>query len=406
MSSIKDKAIYGFNLINHQLDYFGFKPRYNNYDEYFTLNRFQSHNEAYNQLYQYAKELIEYKNNKDIKLNVIQNMSIIASRSSASLNNNNLNSKSDFLSNKMSFKSINDFDPKPRLTKDQRAALKEAIDAKKTKAFPSLWSITKEGLGVSHNPNYARNDYFNDVIKVKHPTWERTTNVDIDGDEKNDIAIWDGPGRDPNTNLKYYNGWHITKNDLARPYVDYLIKNPNKDQSYIEGYLQTRPGYKKHEPLINISKIFDAFVENIVEAFGEVSPRLKMLMTQFGFKQKLKSMINRFVILPYALVKLGYNPTDIQPIIYNDIEFKYNKKLMAMYRSKAVKKVWLEDGYNAVNNAIENVREKIVALAKEGPEAFILGVVKGNKDIRDIFYEDAVIAGTNDRTVKMEEVKN
>ena len=304
-----------------------------------------------------------------------------------------LNSKNDFLSNKMTYNSIDDFNPKPRLTKEERAQLQEALRGKKAGAFPSLYAITKQGLGVSHNPNYLRKDFFDDVIKAKHPEWERTTNIDVDGDTKNDIAIWDSAGRDAK-NLRYYNGWGISNNKLARPYVDYLIKNPDKDQSYRFGYLPQRPEHKEHKPIIDVEETFNKFVEAIDEKLGELSPKLRMIKAQFGFKQKLKSMINRFVILPYALIKLNYNPDDIKPIIYNDAKFTQNKKLMSMYRSKAVRKVWKDEGQQLVEATIQNVQEEILNLAANDPAGFIDLVIKGDKVIRDILYNDAVESAT------------
>ena len=391
--SNENKAIQGFNIINKRLIELGFKPLYNNYDEYITTNGFSSHNEALQQIKQYIKELKEYNNNNN--LNVIQDLTI--------LNNDNLNSKTDFLSNKMSnaYKSINDFNPIPRLTKDQRLAQQKEIFNKKQAAFPSLYNITKEGLSVSHNPNYLRKDYFDDVIKVKHPEWERYTDLDIDGDNESDIAIYskarnlESRRANPTTDLKYYNGWGISKNKLARPYVDYLIKNPNADQSYRFGYLPQRPEHKVHEPIIDIEETFKDFVDKIVKALGTITPRLRMIMSQFGFKQKLKSMLNRFVILPFALTKLKYNPEEFKPVLFSDAAFTSNKKLMSMYRSKKIRKVWKEQGVEVIEGSIKNVEDTILALANQDPATFVELVVKGDNKIRDIFYNDAVQQALN-----------
>ena len=115
-------------------------------------------------------------------------------------------------------------------------------------------------------------------------------------------------------------------------------------------------------------------------------------MSQFGFKQKLKSMINRFVVLPYALVKLGYNPLEFKQIIYSDQAFMNNKKLMSMYRSKAVRKVWSEEGEAVIEYTIKGVQENIIELVKANPAMFIDYVIKGDNKIRDLLYNDAVEA--------------
>ena len=67
-------------------------------------------------------------------------------------------------------------------------------------SMKNIYGITGKGFNISHNPDYLRKDYFDTVVKKKHPDWEYSREEDLVGDRVPDIVI-----RDADNNVRYFN---------------------------------------------------------------------------------------------------------------------------------------------------------------------------------------------------------
>ena len=159
-------------------------------------------------------------------------------------------------------------------------------------SFGNLYSITNQGLGVKRNNKYMRNDYFQNVILPKHNYWIRTTDRDFDGDKRNDILI-----HDPQGNIKYFNGYSLYKVPKGEyAYRDFLLNKPVRGES-MNAYREAQ------NPLKFVLNGAVNTINKWVNDKLKTMPNSKALIDgkdQFKFKDRLKSIIKRYALLPYA----------------------------------------------------------------------------------------------------------
>jgi hypothetical protein len=258
--------------------------------------------------------------------------------------------------------------------------------------FNSLFGITGQGVGVRRNNKFMRNDYYNQVILPKNPDWQRTVNRDWDNDGRNDIVI-----HDPQGNIKYFNGYSLYKVPQSHyGYQNYLINNPSRGESI-----------KSYKEVENPTKfILNQAVSTINKWVNEqlkTMPNSKALIAakdQYKFKDRLKSIIKRYALLPYAYELLGYDPEEVKTLPtqtksgkpINDIK----QAILQLYAKKGVRKAIKDGGYTALPTILNILEQGIRNGIKNNVQGFVEGVVNENiPDFAEALFDNAIGLANN-----------
>jgi hypothetical protein len=236
-------------------------------------------------------------------------------------------------------------------------------------SFGKLYSITNQGLGVKRSNKFMRNDYFQNVILPKNPDWQRTLNRDWDNDGRNDIVI-----HDPQGNIKYFNGYSlykVPKNHYS--YIDYASKNVNGS---LKAYrMDSNPTKVRIGEAVGfISKV----INEKLKAVGRAD--LIKHKNDAKFNDRLKSIIKRFLLLPYAYKRLGYDTREIED---------GNVKSLKLYAKKGIKELLKNEGANVIETIMNSLSNNIVAEIQKDVKTFVEGVVNGNSTLIQPFYDSS-----------------
>ena len=393
----EERAQQGLNMINNKLKDFGINPRYLNYKDFYISLGFKNHEQAYTFIFNNVKELVKgIQQKKEIPAEIIKNFGTIKT--------DNLNLKSDFLSNKMSNKQDlrNQLKNIYEQEKTQREAKKKQLEKNRKDLitlrhdnFPYLSNITRTGINVSRHPDYLRKDYFDEIVSKQHPKWRRYDDKDIDGDQMNDIAIYTDERNDEDLyqNLKYMNGYTLGNGLTQRDYKNYLLNNPNTTYKAFKKATRTTKPAKK--AVIDVNETFNEFVKDINAALkGKLSQQASLYKTKYNFKQNLLNMIKAFIILPYGLIKLD-KPMEkinqyLSTLVANKPSYDEFKEVSNTLKTKAFKDKWKELGGNIVLDVINNIKQSIINLINSNPNTFFTSVCNWNSAIPKIFYDKAI----------------
>ena len=415
------KAENGFNAINEALQNRNIIPRYTSYQDFYNTNKYLSHQNANKDIRRYAQDLANSINagniftSQAVKIFGISPDEISStglatqgilqptSYDVRSNNINNLNSKSDFLSNKMS-KSIQDYfydnaQPRslhwkdPNWVKSRGTAMDKIIDA------------SKLGFRPTYNSNLLRNDYFQ-YLKEKNPKiyrdWTRNAEHDLDGDGVKDIVLYD-----KDKNMRYFNGYGLNykgvKDNLEGIPIErqqWLLTSPQDEGiNAFRDYYHTLPGHqpkpeKKFEPIVN------AFIEKLGNSVKNLSKYLttpqKIKFQKSNYKGVVRSLIKKYVVLPVALFGMGkFKWEEISQIVKTVMVEASLETNQPKSNSKTLRRIWRnKDVIEAYDNETNVARVKqIVAII----ETKILKQITGNAS--DVYNFIMSIANREDETV-------
>ena len=233
------------------------------------------------------------------------------------------NSKTDFLNIKMSNDFImtgdiqHDFGSTPKINDLATWKDKDWV-AKREEQMKALRGITGQKFGITHNPKYMSEDYFNWVMKPKpaYEGWQFKMDEDLDEDGVNDAVIYD-----KDNNMRYFNGYGITDTrpgTMAQARQQYYVDPKNKGNFDNEGFLTE---YRKTHPQ-KAPKIYDyvikAFAKNLynnIKRLIQDKQTLKVF-TNMNFKGRIESLLYRYCVLPFALITKGYKPNAFEAAIF------------------------------------------------------------------------------------------
>ena len=206
-------------------------------------------------------------------------------------------------------------------------------------SMKNLYGITGTGFNISHNPDYLRKDYFDWVVKKKHPDWTYSRELDLDGDKHNDVVIKDKAG-----NVRYFNGYGLSSNKFSLEKQDYMTDPETEDYDYkafLNKYHEKHPPKpKKSATYADVTKAFIKWLQRkIKEAVGD-SKQLKMLFKNSNLAGRVESLVNRFIVLPTMLIGQGYNEEEVKNIIFAAPKSKEEYILHAIYRDKELVDAW------------------------------------------------------------------
>ena len=242
--------------------------------------------------------------------------------------------------------------------------------------FNSLFGITGQGVGIRKNNKFMNADYYNKVILPKNPDWQRTVYRDWDNDGRNDIVI-----HDPQGNIKYFNGYSlykVPKNHYS--YIDYASKNANGSLKEFRKY-ENPTKVKIGEAVAFIYKA----VNDKLKAFGRAD--LIKAKNDAKFNDRLKSIIKRFMLLPYAYTVLGYDAEEIM---------NPQTSSLKLYAKKGIKDLLKQNGAGVVIQVIDYLINNIKAEIDKDVKSFVEGVVNGNSILIQPFFETAINAALAD----------
>ena len=232
--------------------------------------------------------------------------------------------------------------------------------------FNSLFGITGQGVGIKKNNKFMRGDYYQNVILPKNPDWQRTVNRDWDNDGRNDIVI-----HDPQGNIKYFNGYSLYKVPKSQyGYIDYLTQT-HQDHS-IKGYR-------------DVSNPTKAAITKYVSEFNKIiNPMLSKEQVKAKndakFNDRLKSIIKRFLLLPYAYKRLGYDTREIED---------GNNTSLKLYAKKGIKDLLKDEGANVIDTVMTSLSKDIVEEIRKDVKTFVEGVVNFNSTLIQPFYKSS-----------------
>ena len=330
----------------------------------------------------------------------------------------NLNSKSDFLNIKMSE------DPYQKIKEEfkigtgkpvTKQTFKNPDFAKKYKTAMDAFgnNFVKNDLAIGYNSKYIKPDYLDSVFLPRHQGW--TVNYeDIDKDGHDDVRIFDDENR-----LRVFNGYYFNddndkdlfrdhlkedKNNTYKTFLDYKFNEKNKVRAAKGLQPLVRGGNKAHKDHV---KSFVKWLHNIIKPeVRKMNRHNQMVFDSLGFDSKVASAVERYMVLPFILSKIGkFNQEKIHAIVYEDDKKSVAYKLrMAILRSKEIKDLYKSHA-EAIEQALHAIMEQIgnLLLAKDpntgatvtnetAAQNFILAFMKKTWDIPNTFYNYAMSA--------------
>ena len=226
-----------------------------------------------------------------------------------------------------------------------------------------IYGITGKGFNISHNPDYLRKDYFDWVVKKKHPDWTYSREEDLDGDKHNDVVIKDKDGH-----VRYFNGYGLSSNRFSLQKQDYMTDPETEDYDYkafLTKYHQTHPP-KPKKTYADVTKAFVKYLERTIKAKVGNSKQLKMLFKNSNLAGRVESLVNRFIVLPTMLLAQNYNAEEVRKTIFAAPKSNEEYVLLAIYRDKELADAWKtptnrQDLAQAVAYAIVEIAKLIEA---------------------------------------------
>ncbi len=127
---------------------------------------------------------------------------------------------------------------------------------------------------------------------------------------------------------------------------------------------------------------------------GKLNQQAQLYKTKYNFKQNLLNMIKAFIILPYGLIKLE-TPIEkvnnyLNTLVSNKPSSDEFKEVSNMLKTKAFKSKWKELGGNIVLDVINNIKQSIIDLINNNPNAFVMSVCNWSSSVPQIFYKKAI----------------
>ena len=201
-----------------------------------------------------------------------------------------------------------------------------------------LYGITGKGFNISHNPDYLRKDYFDTVVKKKHPDWSFTRTEDLDGDKVPDIII-----RDKENNVRYFNGYGLSGNKFSLAKQAYMADEATTDYDYkafLDKYNESHPP-KAKKNYADVVKALVKYLHNTIKTkIGATEKETKMLFKNSNLAGRVESLVNRFIVLPTMLLAKQYNPEEVKKTIFAAPDSNEEYVLHAIYRDKDLKEEW------------------------------------------------------------------
>ena len=277
--------------------------------------------------------------------------------------------------------------------------------------FNKLFALSTKNseLGIRRNKNYMRNDYYQNVLLPKHPDWIRTYDRDWDGDGRNDIVIHD----QNNNNIKYFNGYSLYK--VPKHEYDYqdFLTNDKRDKSKGESIKSYRETQNPTKFILNKSV---NFINKLVNEKLKTIPNGQELIIQKDenkFKDKLKSILKRYVLLPYAYTILGYNTEEIKNLPTQTSKGKtitdLKQAILTLYGKKGVRKVINDDGYTILSMILNILESGIKTGINNNVIGFVEGVINGNtQNLNEALFNNAVSIGNQSKnkiSIQEEEIE-
>ena len=123
---------------------------------------------------------------------------------------------------------------------------------------------------------------------------------------------------------------------------------------------------------------------------------------EYKFKDKLKSILKRYVLLPYAYTVLGYNPEEIKTLPTLTSKGKsitdLKQAILTLYGKKGVRKIINDYGYTILPMILNIVQSGMINGINNNVTSFVEGVINGNtQNLNDALFDNAVGIGEQSR---------
>ena len=256
----------------------------------------------------------------------------------------------------------------------------------------SLFGITGKGFNISHNPDYLRKDYFETVVKKKHPDWKYSRTEDLYGDKIQDVIIRDG-----DNNVRYFNGYGLSSNRFSLQKQQCMTDKSTTNYDYkafLTKYHETHPP-KPKKTYADVVKAFVKYLEKTINTAIGDKKATKMLFKNSNLAGRVESIVNRFVALPVIFLMKQYKINEIEPIIFavhdkeNVVKDKYYRILLAIYRDPELKEDWNKPSVRVVIAKVASlVMVKLAEMINANVDGFIntMFYTKNDMSIGQICY--------------------
>ena len=159
----------------------------------------------------------------------------------------------------------------------------------------------------------------------------------MDGDKINDVVI-----RDKDNNVRYFNGYGLSSNRFSLQKQAYMADPTTQDYDYkafLTKYHETHPP-KAKKTYADVTKAFVKYLQRTIKAKLGNSKQLTMLFKNSNLAGRVKSLVNRFIVLPTMLLAKQYNPEEVKKTIFAAPDTNEEYVLHAIYRDKELKEEW------------------------------------------------------------------
>ena len=400
------------NNLNKWIISQGYTPKFNSLAEYKEVVKLGSE-KVYNKLLNAYNYFVNgqppYKGkHPSLKSYAIVNdqsnvSSRVASRVSSPKLNQNVNNT--FSINKMSQSKPMDIENQQPIAnslfakyyKDRSRGFKnEDFKTDWTNSMNSLFGITGKGFNISHNPDYLRKDYFDLVVKKKHPDWKYSRTEDLDHDEIPDVII-----RDADNNVRYFNGYGLSSNKFSLQKQAYMADPTTTDYDYkafLTKYHEKHPP-KPKKTYADVVKAFVKYLERTINTKIGDNKATKMLFKNSNLAGRVESIVNRFVVLPSILLFKKYPIEEIEPVIFavhdksNAMKDRYYRILLAIYRDEELADLWKSAQLrNIIAKVASVVMVKLAEMINNDVDGFIntMFYTKNDMTIGKICYDETM----------------
>ena len=327
------------------------------------------------------------------------------STSPTTISHVDVNDKQDFSTNQMSQSKPMDIENQQPIAnslfakyyKDRSRGFKnEDFKTDWTNSMNSLFGITGKGFNISHNPDYLRKDYFDNVVIKKHPDWKYSRTEDLDHDEIPDVII-----RDADNNVRYFNGYGLSSNKFSLQKQAYMADPTTTDYDYkafLTKYHEKHPP-KPKKTYADVVKAFVKYLERTINTKIGDNKATKMLFKNSNLAGRVESIVNRFVVLPSILLFKKYPIEEIEPVIFavhdksNAMKDRYYRILLAIYRDEELAELWKSAQLrNIIAKVASVVMVKLAEMINNDVDGFIntMFYTKNDMSIGKICYDETM----------------
>ena len=293
----------------------------------------------------------------------------------------NYNSKNDFLNTKMAM-NYDDIKTKFKIGEKKQSTKNTFSNDKYAVRYNDAMGAFKDNftgkdMTVGYNSKYIKPDYVKSVFLPKHEKWTATYD-DVDNDGYDDVSIFDDKNR-----LRVFNGYYFNDDTEKDKLRHYLIHNPNNSyKDYLDVKFAQKNELRKAKglpPLVRGgNKPYKTHVKNFVKSLhnflkdvlnSNMNQHQRMLFNSSGFESKISSDVDRFLVLPFILLKLGYDKTRVHNIVYaekgtkEEPNVEYNIR-MGILRSKEIKDLY--------KNNVEYIEKALTAMTNDYAKNFVV----------------------------------